>query len=133
MSIGREGRSAANHTLDEAKQMTFQFKATEQQIRQIAVNAFHNSRPLGLGYLNHRPDLNVNLEDFDLEDGNLDLDYVAGRCVKLFIRNIGGEMWEIAQSPTRDHQTWVRKYPTNEALVESVVKGDRLDKQLDSK
>ncbi|MEG4964471.1 MULTISPECIES: hypothetical protein [unclassified Microcoleus] len=106
--------------------MTFQFKATEQQVIQIAVNAIRYSRPIGLGYLEALRELDTKLGDIELEDGNLDLDYVAGRCVKLFIRNIGGEMWEIAQSPTRDYQTWVSKYPTNEALVESVVKCDRL-------
>ncbi len=115
----------ARQTLD-SKKMTFQFKATEQEVIQIAVNAIRYSRPLGLGYLEALKELDIKLGDIDLEDGILDLDYVAGRCVKLFIRNIGGEMWEIAEHPTRDYQTWVGKYPTNEALVESVIKGDRL-------
>ncbi|MEP6517440.1 hypothetical protein [Microcoleus vaginatus] len=109
--------------------MTFQFKATKEQIRQIGANAIDYSRPIGLGFLYHRSDLVIRIEDIELEDGNLNLDYVAGRCVKLFIRNIGDEMWEIPDSPTPDYQTWVTKYPTNEALVESVVKCDRrLDK-----
>lgn len=106
--------------------MTFQFKATKQEVIQIAVNAIRYSRPIGLGYLEALKELDIKLGDIELRHGNLELDYVAGRCVKLFIRNIGDETWEIAESPTRDYQTWVSKYPTNEALVESVVKGDRL-------
>ena len=106
--------------------MIFQFKATEQEVKEIGANAIQYSRPFGLGYLGYRSELVIKPEDIDLEDGNLNLDHVAGQCVKLFIRNIGGEMWEIAESPTRDYQTWVSKWPTNEALVESVVKDDRL-------
>lgn len=102
--------------------MTFQFKATEQQIRQIAVNAIKSSRPFALGYLNHRPDLSVKPENIELaSDGSLHLDYVAGRCVKLSICKIGDDEWQIKDSPTPDYQSWVHKYPTNEALVESVV------------
>lgn len=106
--------------------MTFQFKATKEQIRQIGANAIDYSRPMGFGYLHYRSDQFIRTEDIELEDGNLNLDYVAGRCVKLFIRNIGDDTWEIPESPTPDHQTWVRRYPTNESLVESVVKGDHL-------
>jgi len=106
--------------------MTFQFKATKEQIRQIGANAIDYSRPMGFGIFAHRSELFIRIEDIELEEGNLNLDYVAGRCVKLFIRNIGDDMWEIAESPTPDYQTWVRQYPTNEALVESVVKCDRL-------
>ncbi len=105
--------------------MTFQFKATKEQIRQIGANAIDYSRPMSFGYLNHRSDQFIRIEDIELEDGNLNLDYVAGRCVKLFIGNIGDDMWEIPESSMPDYQTWVRHYPTNEALVESVVKCDR--------
>lgn len=106
--------------------MTFQFKATEQKIKQIAVNAIQCSRPVGLGYLQTLSDLVVKPEDIELRHGSLELDYVAGRCVKLFVRNIGDEVWEIKSEPIWDYQTWVSKYPTNEALVESIVKCDRL-------
>lgn len=106
--------------------MTFQFKATNQELAQIAVNAIRYSRPIGLGYLEALKELDIKLENIELKGRNLDLEYVAGRCVKLFIRNIGEDLWEIPDSPTPDHQTWISKYPTNEALVESVVNGDRL-------
>jgi hypothetical protein len=45
---------------------------------------------------------------------------VRGRCVKLFIYKVGDNCYEIEDEPIGNRQTWMGKYPSNEALVKSV-------------
>ena len=97
------------------------FEATEGQIKQIAANAVNASFPMGLGFLHFRPKRVFQASDFDAQpNGCFYLDYVQGRMVKLsiFKREDG---WEIDDNPRADYQSWVRKYPTTEALVNSVL------------
>ena len=102
-----------------------QFLATEQQLKQIVFNAIEWSKPpLKHGpYLLWSPELPFKAEDIKLkfQGGWLDLDYILGRCVKLCIRKVADNCYEIDNEPTPDRQTWAHKYPTNEALIKSVI------------
>jgi hypothetical protein len=102
-----------------------QFCATEQQLKQIVFNAIEYSKPpLQHGpYIVWSQKLPFKAEDIKLEfQGSwLDFDYVRGRCVKLFIRKVAEGCYEIKEEPTSDRQTWICKYPTNEALIKSVI------------
>ena len=102
-----------------------QFCATEQQLKQIVFNAIEWSKPpLRHGpYLFWSPELPFNAENIKLKfQGSwLDVDWVCGRCVKLFIRKVAEDCYEIKDEPTPERQTWAYKYPTNEALIKSVI------------
>jgi hypothetical protein len=103
-----------------------QFCATEQQLKQIIFNAIEYSKPPLLQhgpYLVWSPELPFKAENIKLEFQRswLNLDYICGRCVKLFIRKVAEDCYEIEDEPTPERQTWVCKYPTNEALIKSVI------------
>ena len=97
------------------------FKATEQQVKQIAANAINASKPMGMGIFHYNS--GSVFTDLDIEDDELYFDYVEGRMVKLNIRDLGDGEYEIADNPTSDYQSWCRTYPTTEALVNSVLVG----------
>jgi hypothetical protein len=108
-----------------------QFIATEQQLKQIVFNAIEWSKPpLQHGsHLVWSPELPFKAEDIKLKfQGSwLDIDYICGRCVKLFVRKVAENCYEIENEPTPDRQTWVHKYPTNEALIKSVINNNSKD------
>lgn len=97
------------------------FKATEEQVRQIAVNAAEASKPMGMGYLSWNPVLDFTTEDVIVQERGVYLDYVRGRMVKLSMHKWGDEedWWCIAYEPDPEYQSWISTYPTNKALVES--------------
>jgi hypothetical protein len=99
------------------------FEATEQQIKEIAVKAITYSKPLGLGFLQALDELDIKPEDIKLDDEyGLALDYVKGRCVKLFIRRgLTEGSWHIDNIADPEYQTWTRRYGSNETLVSSVL------------
>ncbi len=95
------------------------FKATDDQIKQIAANAVNASRPMGMGFLHYQPEHEFKPEDFTMDKGGLYLDYVQGRMVKLYIHKDLDE-WVINGEPRSDYQSWCHKYPTYESLVNSI-------------
>jgi len=97
-----------------------QFFATKQQLTQIIFNAIDASNPFGNGHYEYQPELGVKPEHLKLNKNYLIFDYVRGRCVKLFIYKIGESCYKIEDEPIGNRQTWMGKYPTNEALVKSV-------------
>ncbi len=100
------------------------FKATEGQVKQIFANAINASIPVGMGFLQVK-EKHYTSEDIIIpEMGVLDLDYFEGRMVKLAIKKIGKQEWEITrpQYPPRiDYQSWVGEYHTLDSLIGSVV------------
>jgi len=98
-----------------------EFKATEEQIKQIAANAVNASIPMGMGFL-QATNKEFKSTEFDLTKSGLNLDYVQGRMVKLTINRLENNKWIIVGSARADYQSWVSKYPTNRALVESIIK-----------
>jgi len=98
------------------------FEATEQQIKEIAVKAITYSKPLGWGFFEALDEIDIKPEDIKLDEYGLDLDYVKGRCVKLFIRRgLPEGSWHIDNIADPEYQTLVRRYGSNEALVSSVL------------
>jgi hypothetical protein len=98
------------------------FKATKNQLRLIALNAVNASVPVGLGVF-HFQAKNYGLGDLPemlRDDGSVNLDYVNGRMVKLYIKAKGEDTYEIRDTATSDYQSWVSKYKTPRELVLSV-------------
>lgn len=107
------------------------FKATTEQIKKVAALAVNASRGAGMGMLHFRPktytpeEIDLQFTQFDFEKrvkGNrgqdVDLDYYEGRMVKLHIRALGEDAWEVTDSPPRpDYQSWADTYPTYPALL----------------
>ena len=97
-----------------------QFIATGQQLKQIIFNVIDASNPFGKGHYEYHPELGMKPEDLKLNENYWIFDYVRGRCVKLFIYKVADNCYEIEDEPIGNRQTWMGKYPTNEALVKSV-------------
>jgi len=107
-----------------------EFKATEEQVKQIAVNAVTASAPMGMGFLHHQPDQEFKPDDFKIDKFGLSLDYVQGRMVKLSIGKTENGNWQIHGEPRSDYQSWIQKYSTNEELIKSVG-AEPVDKDRD--
>jgi len=99
------------------------FKATEQQVKEMAVNAVKASAPMGMGFLHYNSTHEFEPEMFEISKFGLELDYVHGRMVKLTIKSLGNGEWQPmgrSGDPTPDYQSWVRAYPKFEDLLKSV-------------
>lgn len=97
------------------------FRATEDQIRKIAVNAIHASSPMGMGYLHFVPGDHFKPEDISISPKvGIYLDYVQGRMVKLSIIFEGDNTWTMSNDLDVEYQSWAAKYPTGEDLLKSV-------------
>ena len=98
------------------------FEATEEQIKQIGINAIKASKPAMFGYLGtesiKRP---VTLDDLNIDENGLRIDYFRGKMVKLFVRKETEDQWELNDSVEFEYQSWISVYPTAKALVESVL------------
>ncbi len=67
-------------------------------------------------------ELNFTPDDILLDEYGLALDYVRGRCVKLFIeRGEANDCWKINDIADPEYQTWIHRYGSNETLVNSVL------------
>lgn len=101
------------------------FIATEEQVKQIAVNAINASSPVGMGYLQYES------KDYTPNEINLfssiggkkviEIDYFHGRMVKLSIGECSENVWNVGPDTFRlDYQSFAGKYPTPANLVKSV-------------
>ncbi len=102
-----------------------EFEATEEQIKQIALNAINKSRPAGLGFL-HFEDKDYTIREIENElnpDPDfkvvVDLDYFHGRMVKLVIFGNGEGKYKINKTFNAEYQSFADFYPTPESLLES--------------
>jgi len=101
------------------------FKATEEQVAQMAANAINASKPMGLGFLSadmgktYTPQDALKAIDIHAGRGGLYLDYVDGRMVKLNIHHKNG-IWEMDDRLFEDYQSWSKTYSSAKALAESV-------------
>ena len=96
------------------------FKATEEQVKQIAVNAVEASIPMGRGYMQFNPAQEFKPEMFEINHLGIHLDYFQGRMVKLNIWKSKDGTWRTGDEVRIDYQSWGTKYPTYKELVESV-------------
>lgn len=93
------------------------FKATNEQIQQICANAVNASLPMGLGHTKWTPKVFMP-DEFKVEGNFVDLDYVQGRMVKLYIWR-SGSGWEMRDDCDPEYQSWHRQYRTVEELLKS--------------
>ena len=102
-------------------------KLTDAQVRTmmaLAVNASNPGGPQSLGWFQYAPEKTYTAEDFKDNDITRDayLDYVDGRMVKLSMRHMADGTWDCPDhEPRSDYQSWVRVYPTYQALVDAAV------------
>lgn len=102
-------------------------KLSKTQALQVAVNAINASVPVGMGMLHFEPkDYSIEeVEDAMDEDGNIFIDYFHGRMVKLDLivdcKSIDGGYILPSTDPHPEYQSWCKKYPTYQDLVESVL------------
>lgn len=96
------------------------FKATEEQVKQMAVNAIKASIPMGLGHLQYDQDHIIVADMIKTESRGCFVDYFFGRMVKLNIFKDGENEWSIRNELYPDYQSWCRKYKDGKDLVESV-------------
>lgn len=102
-------------------------QATDAQVQQIAANACTASIVMGMGYLQSKPGDTFSPDEFKIRTGlngkhrEINLDYVKGRMVKLWLREVSEGVWQLpSRAPLHDYQSWSDKYPTYEALALSV-------------
>lgn len=99
--------------------MTIKFTASDEQIKQLAANAINASTPMGLGILHYNPSQVYQPDDIEL-NGALPLDYVGGRMVKLWIKKLDGNNYQIHDpAPRIDYQSWAATYSTYQELLAS--------------
>lgn len=96
------------------------FKATNEQLEKIALNAVNASAPMGMGFLRFQP------KDYSKDDlpglvhaDGISLDYVEGRMVKLHVHKVGEGFYETRDTARDDYQSWVKIYSTPKELIES--------------
>lgn len=99
------------------------FTATEQQVKEMALNAIKASEVVGMGryqdaYFKGVP---LTVDDIDLRDSGLYIDYFRGRMVKLRITKKGEDTWEIRDNVDIEYQSWGKTYLTVESLAKSVT------------
>lgn len=99
------------------------YKLTNEQAAQVAANAVNASSPVGSGFLAFTGEC-LKADSFISEAvaGDIRLDYVDGRMVKLNLeRKRDGWVVNVDREPRSDYQSWMRMYPTNDALVQSAT------------
>ena len=99
------------------------FTATEQEVKEIALNAILASKVVGMGIYQgrHFQGVPLSVDDIELDEEEIYIDYFRGRMVKLCINKKGDDTWEIRDSVDIDYQSWGEEYPTVQDLVYSVV------------
>lgn len=97
------------------------FNATENQIKELMSNAFNTSKPMGMGLLHFNP-TKAKPEEFNYTGGNVHMDYVQGRMVKLSINMNKYNEGFVCRSGDADieYQSWASTYPTYQDLLKSV-------------
>lgn len=100
------------------------FKATRDDIAKLLATATNASIPAGTGLLIA---LTTFGKTYTAEDfvGVRSADYIGGRMVKLYPREIEPDVWEIGEPQfvagdmERTYQSWGGTYPTAKALIEA--------------
>lgn len=90
------------------------FRATEAQLQEMAVRTFMAASPVGMGFLHYRADHVKTAEDFPIQPGNVALDYVEGRQIKLIILRDDDEpgVWKTPSLPPESgYNSWAGVYP----------------------
>lgn len=96
------------------------FDANEDVVLEMARLAVNAAVPVGMGFL-HAEQKDYAVDDVRpcLRPRGLEIDYFRGRMIKLRIRRNDDGSWEMDGDPCRGYQSWVSRYPSNEALLEA--------------
>ena len=105
--------------------MSITFKATNDQLMQMGANATNASAIVGMGAFQAMSHPDKISPEFFREwvevHMRMDLDYVAGRMVKLYIEFLGDQVWKINNTNINiEYQSWGGKYSTYPDLLNSV-------------
>jgi len=95
---------------------------TEGQAKQLVVNVVNASEPMGMGFL-HVEDKDYTKDDVvDLfKTDSIYIDCFHGRMVKFNMRKESKDSYVLPDNePRSDYQSWCRKYPSYQSLVDSV-------------
>jgi len=95
------------------------FKATNEQLRQLAANAINASGPAGMGFLHYSPTVYKPDELPIRRVGNIHIDYFQGRMVKLNIWRTGDTQCRMNEKIKPDYQSWMDKYRSVPDLLRS--------------
>lgn len=96
-------------------------KATDEQIKQMFINAANASKPLGMGFL-HYEEKGYTISDIETED-EYHADYFHGRMMKTWFKKESDGVWVVGRGPdipNPEYQGWASIYPTYEKLAETV-------------
>ena len=98
-----------------------EFKASGDEIRQLAVNAINASSPVGMGIIDYKDKTYTaaNLGALFTVHGHVHIDYFEGRMVKLVIRLVGQALYQMRDDLRADYETWMPTYPTVPDLLKS--------------
>lgn len=117
-------------------------KATEAQIKQMAINAIKASIPKGMGFLHFNANEEIKPDMIKIFGNGIHIDYFHGRMVKLYIEkekpvadpvmekdqdgNIRQrdpeDVWILPDfEPNVEYQSWLVEYKTYRDLALSVV------------
>jgi hypothetical protein len=105
------------------EEMKMELNITERQALQLMANAVNASIPMGMGYLQHE-EKEYTADDMRAEmdaKGGIDFDYFRGRMVKTGIEKTATGYRLSDGKPHSSYQSWARKYPTYQALADSVL------------
>jgi len=96
------------------------FKATDEQIKQLIINAINTSRPVGMGIFHYKQKF-YTLDDLTFEIGNeVFVDYFDGRMVKLYLTK-ENDLWKTPNKELDiEYQSWCEHFPTWKDLLHSV-------------
>ena len=96
-------------------------KLTDEQVIKMAKLAILASVPVGMGHLHHQPDLTEDdITNIEINNGRITVDYYQGRMVKFYGKK-ETTGWEFGACH-HEYQSWIRKYPTYEALAEAAFR-----------
>jgi len=104
------------------------FTATEQQVKEITLNAIKASKVVGMGIYQdrHFKGISLTTDDIELDEDGLYIDYFRGRMIKLGITRRGENIWEIRDDVDVEYQSWGEIYSTVEELINSVIQPKKL-------
>jgi hypothetical protein len=100
------------------------FKASKQQLREVAALATNAAKPMGLGLLHYKPERAFTAEDFKDVNGKdgLHLDYVEGRMIKIGfypVQDRKGYYQQYTDATRFDYESWCNEYPTYTDLLKA--------------
>jgi len=97
-------------------------KLTDEQVIEMGKLAILASRPMGMGFLHYRSNLNKEDINLEIKFESLSIDYYQGRMVKFNARKMGENSWDFHPEETQfDYQSWKVAYDSYQILADKVL------------